>query len=212
MLVAMGLAVDGCIVPADAYNAFVERAPAPDAAIVSAGDAGEACSDVLSGGPSGIFFGACLVTADYGDPTKATYVKLDVTVTAAPGASTGSITTQMTNLVLNPSNISQTTAPPAVPFAADCTYVVDAGTTTIAAAANSFGAPLVLANTVYRGKLLTADSSCADLDATITMPVNFNLELGGNTCVFRRAPADGAVTLFTASDFACPGAPGAPPM
>jgi hypothetical protein len=78
--------------------------------------------------------------------------------------------------------------------------------------ANFSSFTFVLENTQYRGKLLTPDSSCADLDATITSPTTVDLETGGNYCVFRRAPADGAVTRFTLSDYACPGAPGEPPM
>jgi hypothetical protein len=216
LVLALGLGVAGCILPADAYSAFIERAPAPDAAPTSAGDGGESCSDILAGDPSGTFYGACLTSASSDDITQATYVKLVATVVTAPGGQTAGITSQMTSLVRSPSNISDTTgatsSPPTAPVAADCTYVIDAGTTTIPPLANFTGFSLVLENTVYRGKLLTPDSSCADLDATISSPTTVDLETGGNYCVFRRAPPSGAVTLFTLSDYACPGAPGAPPM
>jgi hypothetical protein len=214
LVLAMCLGFAGCIVPQDAYDAFVERAPAPDAATMSAGDGGEPCSEILAGDPSGTFYGACLTSASSDQLTQATYVKLVATIAGAPGSET--ISTQMTSLLLDATNISQTTgatsSPPTVPIAADCTYVIDAGTTMIPGPANFSSFTFVLENTQYRGKLLTPDSSCADLDATITSPTTVDLETGGNYCVFRRAPADGAVTRFTLSEYTCPGAPGAPPM
>jgi hypothetical protein len=200
-----------CIEPQDAYDAFVARAPAPDAAAPTSSDAGDPCSEILAGAPSGTFYGACLTTAAAGNVADATYVKLDATIVPSAGDTGGTITVALTSLALSPTNISQTVGdtsnPPPAAITADCTYVVEAGTITIPTAASYAHLPLVLAGTRYRGKLLTPDSSCADLDATVTAPISTDLTEGGNYCLFRRAPADGTVTLFTASEFACPGAP-----
>ena len=91
-----------------------------------------------------------------------------------------------------------------------CTYVLDAGTTVIPAAASSPPVDLTLANTVYRGKLLTPDTACTALDAMLTSPASLDLTQGGNYCVFRRAPPDGTITPFKLDEFTCPGAPAQP--
>jgi hypothetical protein len=211
LTLALTFGFEGCIEPQDAYEAFVDRAPAPDAAAPTTSDAGEPCSEILAAAPSGTFYGACLTRATAGAAADATYVKLDSTIVPAAGNATGTITVAMTSLALSPTNLAQTVGdtsnPPPAAIAADCTYVIEAGTITIPAPASYAGVALVLAGTRYRGKLLTPDSSCADLDATVTSPVSTDLTQGGNYCVFRRAPADGSITLFTAAEFACPGAP-----
>jgi hypothetical protein len=204
----------GCLDPQADYDAFVARAPAPDAQPpLNDAQVADPCTEVLAGHPSGTFYGACLTTANTGDVTQATYVKLDTVVTPNADGATGQLATKITSLQHNPTNVSQTvgvtSSPPAAPISAQCTYVLEAGTTVIPAAANSAQMDLVLSNTRYRGKLLTPDSSCTALDATITSPVMIDLTKGGNYCVFRRAPSDGSVTPFKIDDFACPGAPSA---
>jgi hypothetical protein len=209
-------AAAACIDPQGDYDAFVARAPAPDAAISGGSDAqvADPCPTVLAGPPSGVFFGACMTTASAGDVTQATYVKLESTIAPSADHTTGELTARITSLVRNPTNISQTvgatTTPPAAPISKDCTYVIEAGTMVIPADSNAAKMDLTLEGTRYRGKLLTSDESCSDLDATITMPVTIDLTKGMNYCVFKRAPPGGAVTLFKLADFECPGAP--PPM
>lgn len=202
----------GCIDPQGDYDAFVARAPAPDAQVTTNdAQASEPCSQVLSGTPSGTFYGACLTSVSPGDVTTAIYVKLDTTVVPSADHTTGQLTVSIASLVRNPTNVSQTTGdtyhPPTAPISNDCTYVIDAGLMVIPAAATSAMMDLTLSNTRYRGKLLTQDSSCNALDATITMPITIDLTKGGNYCIFRRAPADGSITPFELSEFACPGAP-----
>ncbi len=206
----------GCIDPSSDYEDFVARAsaiPLPDASSVDTGIAAIACSDVLSSSPSGTFYGACLTTASAGDSTAAIYVVVQNDVTVDPGGATGKLTVTQTFLDLHPTNISQKVGAPVtypqVAITAACTYVLDAGMVTIPAAANSTGVDLVLDGTRYRGKVFNDDASCSALDAKITAPVTVDLTQGGNYCVFRRAPASGAVTPFTLADFACPGAPSA---
>jgi hypothetical protein len=210
-LLAVGALV-ACIDPGADYEAFVARAPAPDAE-VSAADAytGEPCMQVLAGPRTGTFYGACLTTAASGDITQATYVKLDISVDVNPDGATGTLTAAFTSLKYQATNVSQTEGPTQHPapaaIAKDCTYVIDAGTTNIPAAAYKLNADLTLAGTRYRGKLLTPDESCSDLDATLTAPVMLDLTTGGNYCTFKRAPPDGSITLFKKEDYACPGAP-----
>jgi hypothetical protein len=209
---AMGSSFGGCIDPQSDYDSFVARAPAPDVLTqVGEAQASDPCSQILSGSPSGTFYGACLTTANNGDATQATYVKLVTNVVPSADHTTGQLTVQMTSLMTKPKNISQTvgttSTPPPAPISAECTYVINAGMVTIPAAGNAAGADLTLQNTRYRGKLLTPDESCAALDATITSPVTIDLTKGGNFCIFRRPLADGSITPFTAGDFQCTGAP-----
>ncbi len=209
---ALALTLGGCIDPQGDYDAFVARAPAPDsAAPVSDAQPADPCNVVLSGNPTGVFYGACLTTANAGDITQAIYVKLDTTVVPSPDHTSGQLTTHITSLANDATNVSQTvgdtSSPPTAAVSTQCTYVLDAGTIVIPAAANAAKTDLTLTNTHYRGKLLTPDSSCTALDATITSPVMIDLTMGGNYCVFRRAPADGTVTRFKLSDLACPEAP-----
>jgi hypothetical protein len=215
---ALGLAgvAAGCVDPQGDYDAFVERTASQS--VIDAGatdaDTGQPCPQVLASQPSGTFFGACLTTASEGNAKDANYVVLNYAITADPGGTTGRLQVTQTFLVLNATNISQTVGPPnpypSTPIDSNCTYVLDAGQLDIPAAANSFGVDLILSGTRYRGKILDADSSCSDLDATVTSPVTVDLTGGGNYCVFRRAPPDGAVTPFALSDFACPSAPATP--
>jgi hypothetical protein len=204
----------GCIDPTSDYNAFLARAPAPsfDASTGDGGEPALPCSQVLAGSPSGVFFGACLTRANAGDATQAIYVLVNTTISPGSGGSADQVTAMMTSLQLHPTNISQTvgasSTPPAATIGPDCTFVLDAGTITIPAAANASGADLTLTDTTYSWKLLTPDASCAALSATVTLPVTINLMQGGNYCVFKRAPADGTVTEFTLGDFVCAGAPG----
>ena len=208
------LASGGCIDPRGDYDDFVARAssiPPPEAGAADTGIASIPCSEVLSSGPSGTFFGACLTTASAGDATSAIYVVVQNDVVPSADGMTGQLTVTQTFLALHATNISQTAGPPLayppVTITPACTYVLDAGTVHIPASANSAAVDLVLDGTRYRGKIFTDSDSCSALDATITAPVTVDLTKGGNYCVFRRAPASGAVTPFTLADFACPGAP-----
>ncbi|MGH7437909.1 MAG: hypothetical protein ACRENE_19695 [Polyangiaceae bacterium] len=209
---ALGVS-SGCIDPRADYDAFVARAIVADAQPPSSGDAEptEPCPQVLSGQATGVFYGACLTTAASGDLRQATYVKLDSMLTANADHTAGTLTVQLTSLRFGATNVSDTVgatqSPPPAPISPQCTYVIEAGTTTIPAQADYATTELVLTNTRYRGKLVSEDESCAALDATVTTPVTVDLTMGGNYCVFRRAPADGAVTPFALSDFQCPGAP-----
>jgi hypothetical protein len=203
----------GCIDPRADYDAFVARAIVPDAQPTSSADAQptEPCPQILSGPTSSVFYGACLTTAASGDLRQATYVKLDSTLLANADHTAGTLTVQLTSLRFGAANVSDivgaTQSPPPAAISPQCTYVIEAGTTTIPAEANYANTELVLMNTRYRGKLVSQDESCSDLDATVTTPVTVDLTMGGNYCVFRRAPPGGAVTPFKLSDFQCPGAP-----
>jgi hypothetical protein len=171
------------------------------------------CSQVLASSPSGTFYGACLTSANAGDQTAAIYVVVKNEVVPDADGMTGKLTTTQTFLALHATNVSQTVGPavtyPTAPITSACQYVVNAGTVTIPGAANSAGVDLVLEDTRYRGKISNDDESCAALDAQVTAPVTVDLTQGGNYCVFRRAPASGAITPITLADFACPGAPSA---
>jgi|HubBroStandDraft_1064217.scaffolds.fasta_scaffold27636_3 hypothetical protein len=213
---ALAVLEDGaaCIDPTSDYNDFIARAPAPslDASVGDGGVPALPCSQVLAGGASGVFYGACLTTASAGDATQAIYVLVKSTLTPGAGGSADEITVTMTSLQLHPTNISQTvgatSSPPSATVSAQCTFVIDAGTIVIPGAANAVGSDLTLTNTTYSWKLLTPDASCAALSATVTVPTMVDLTQGGNYCVFKRAPADGSVTEFTLGDFVCAGAPG----
>jgi hypothetical protein len=212
---ALGVSI-GCIDPGADYDAFVARAIVPDAQPMPSADAqpAEPCPQILAGPATGTFYGACLTTAASGDLRQATYVKLDSTLMANADHTAGTLTVQLTSLRFGATNVSDTVgatqSPPPSPVSPQCTYVIEAGTTTIPAGADYASTELVLMNTRYRGKLISEDESCSALDATVTTPVTVDLTMGGNYCVFRRAPKDGTVTPFKLSDFQCAGAP--PPM
>jgi len=208
----------GCIEPDTEYKDFIARAPAPSLdASPSAGDSAPPalpCAQLMAdaGGLSGTFYGACLTTASAGDATQAIYTVVDFTVTPGSGGAADTVSASMTSLQLKPTNVSQTVGgvsnPPPAPLSSACTFVLDAGTISIPGPANATGAVLTMTGTTYSCKLLTPDASCGAFSATITMPVMLDLTKGGNYCVFRRAPADGSITLFTLSDFTCPDAAG----
>jgi hypothetical protein len=203
----------GCVDPQGDYDAFVARAVVPDAQPPSAADAQptEPCPQILAGPPSGVFYGACLTAAASGDLKQATYVKLESTIMPNADHTAGTLTVQLTSLRYGATNVSDTVgatqSPPPAAISAECTYVLEAGTTTIPAEAYYSPTELVLTGTRYRGKLLSEDESCSDLDATVTSPVTVPLTMGGNYCVFRRAPQDGTVTPFVLAEFQCAGAP-----
>lgn len=206
----------GCVDPQGDYDAFVARAVVPDAQPPSSADAQptEPCPQILAGPTYGIFYGACLTAAASGDLKQATYVKLESTIMPNADHTAGTLTVQLTSLRYGATNVSDTVgttqSPPPASISAQCTYVVEAGTTTIPAEAYYASTELVLMGTRYRGKLISENESCSDLDATVTSPVTVDLTKGGNYCVFRRAPPTGVVTPFTLSDLQCADAP--PPM
>jgi hypothetical protein len=209
---ALAVVFGGCIDPHADYDAFVARAPAPDAAPPATdAQAADPCPEILSGPPMGTFYGACLTTANSGDVTQATYAKLDAMLVPSADHTTGQLTVVFTSLVRNPKNVSQTAGAPGAPktaaVSAQCTYVLDEGTQLIPAAANAAATDITLSNARYRGKLLTPDETCSALDAMITIPATVDLTKGGNYCIFRRSPSDGSITPFTIDEFACPGAP-----
>ena len=97
------LASQGCIDPRGDYEDFVARAsaiPAPEAGAPDTGITGLPCSEVLSSGPSGTFFGACLTTASAGDATSAIYVVVQNDVVPSADGMTAQLTVTQTFLTL----------------------------------------------------------------------------------------------------------------
>jgi len=203
----------GCVDPKTDYDDYLARVPATtfDASAPDQSAPALPCSAILAGSPSGVFYGACLTAVSKGDPSGEIYAVLHETVTANADGTTGTITISQAYLQAKPTNVSQTASAfidyPALPISSDCTYVLSAGDVTIPGASNSDMVDLVLSGTTYLAKLLTDDQACAAFSAMVTAPVSVDLTMGGNYCLFRRAPADGSITSFPAADFACPGAP-----
>jgi hypothetical protein len=208
----------GCVDPKTDYDDYLARVPTAtfDASASDQSTPALPCSTILAGNASGVFYGACLTEVSMGDPNGEIFAVLHETVTANADGTTGTIGISQAYLQANATNVSQTASAfidyPALPISSDCTYILSAGDVTIPGASNSDKVDLVLSGTTYLAKLLSDDQACAVFSAMLTAPVSLDLTMGGNYCLFQRAPADGTVTKFPAADFvsACPGAPKAP--
>jgi hypothetical protein len=89
-----------------------------------------------------------------------------------------------------------------VPVDGECRYREDVGTLILPAAANSLNRDLESTDVVLRGKLLSAERSCSELDGMVPL-ISLSLNGDGDICVYLRAPADGSLPTVPTEEFSC---------
>jgi hypothetical protein len=157
---------------------------------------------VLAQNLDGKYFGSCLVKA-VGLPFS---LSVEQTVRPSADGMTGEIDVSFTALTTMATSLSDTagntTVLQTVPVDGNCRYREDVGTLTLPAAANSLNRDLESTNVVLRGKLLSADRSCSELDGRVTL-IDLSLDGDGDVCVYLRAPDDGSLPTVSMDDYMC---------
>jgi hypothetical protein len=184
------------------YEEYLRRPYVPREAGAGA-DVGESpCQEVLAANVTGKFFGSCLVKA-VGVPFS---LAVEQTVRAAPDGMTGEIDVSFTPLTTTATSLSDTagstTMLKTVPVDGECRYREDVGTLILPAAANSLGRDLESTDVVLRGKLLSAERSCSELDGMVPL-VGLSLNGDGDVCVYLRASADGSLPAVPMEEYSC---------
>ena len=191
----------GCVDARGDYEEYLRRPYVPREAGVA--DVAESpCQDVLAANISGKFFGSCLVKS-VGIPFS---LAVEQSVRGAPDGMTGEIDVSFTALTTAATTLSDTagstTVLKTVPVDSECRYREDVGTLILPAAANSLGRDLESTGVVLRGKLLSAERSCSELDGMVPL-INLSLNDDGDICVYVRAPEDGSLPTIPMEEYAC---------
>jgi hypothetical protein len=197
----LSLAGFGCVNARDDYEEFLRRPYVPREAGVS--DVAESpCQEVLAARTSGKYFGSCLVKA-VGVPFS---LAVEQAVRPSTDGTTGEIDVSFTALTTTATSLSDTagntTVLKTVPVDGDCRYREDVGTLILPAAANSLNRDLESVDVVLRGKLLSAERSCSELDGMVPL-VNLSLNDDGDICVYVRAPEDGSLPTIPTDEYMC---------
>jgi hypothetical protein len=197
----VSLAAFGCIDAKADYEEFLRRPYAPP-------DAGSAdveispCQEVLAKNLDGKYFGSCRPLAT-GSPFS---LVVEQTVRASPDGITGEIDVSFTALTLMATSLSDTAGNKnvlkTVPVDSECRYREDVGTLILPAAANSLGRDLESVDVVLRGKILSTDRSCSELDGRVPV-ANLSLNDDGDVCVYVRAPEDGSLPTIAMDEYVC---------
>jgi hypothetical protein len=191
----------GCVDARADYEEFLRRPYAQrEGGTVDVGES--PCQEVLTQNADGRFFGSCLVKA-VGVPFS---LVVDQVVRPSADGTTGEIDVSFTPLTTVATSLSDTAGSTTVlkpaPVDSECRYREDVGTLILPAAANSLGRDLESTNVVLRGKLLSADRSCSELDGKVPL-VNLSLDDDGDVCVYVRAPADGSLLTIPMEEYMC---------
>jgi hypothetical protein len=191
----------GCVDPRSDYEDFLGRPVIQREASTSDVEQSP-CRDVLAQDLSGNYFGSCFVKAVMLPFSLA----VEQVVRPSADGTTGEIDVSFTALTLMATSLSDTTGMKTVlktvPVDSECRYREDVGTLILPAAANSLDRDLESVDVVLRGKLLSADRSCSELDGRVPL-VNLSLDDDGDVCVYVRAPDDGSLPTVGAGDYAC---------
>jgi hypothetical protein len=160
------------------------------------------CAEVLAQNLDGKYFGSCLVKA-VGVPFS---LAVEQTVVPSSDGMSGDIAVSFTALRTDAMTMADTagdtTVLKPVPLDSECRYREDVGRLVLPAAANNFGTDLESLDVVLRGKILTKDRSCSELDGRVPLAnVSFNGD--GDICVYVRAPADGSLLTIPMEDYTC---------
>ena len=197
----LGISVSGCIDPKADYDEFAARPSAQ-----REGGAVDVqltpCQELLQASASGKFFASCFV--------KAVQLPFSLSVEhkVRPSADgmTAEFDVQFTALTTTATNLNDTAGDlvvlPTTTIDSECRYRENIGTLILPAAANSLGRDLQSENVSLRGKLQSADRSCAELDGNVPL-VNLSLDADGDVCVYLRPNADGSLPTVTTDDYVC---------
>jgi hypothetical protein len=191
----------GCVDARADYEDFLRRPyAARDAGTVDVGES--PCQEVLAQHVDGKYFGACLPKVT-GSPF---FLSVEQKVRPAADGLSGEIDVSFTALTLTATNMSDTAGDTnvlmTVPLDTECRYREDVGTLILPAAANSLNRDLETVGVVLRGKLLSADRSCSELDGTVPF-AGLSLNEDGDICVYIRAPADGSLPTVPMEEYVC---------
>ena len=160
------------------------------------------CQEVLAQNLNGKYLGSCLVKA-VGVPFS---LAVEQTVVPSADGMTGELAASFTALRTDAKTMAdtagETTVLKPVPVDTECRYRQDVGRLVLPAAANNFGTDLESLDVVLRGRLLTKDRSCAELDGRVPLAsVSFNDD--GDSCIYVRAPDDGSLLTIPLEEHVC---------
>ena len=191
----------GCVDAKGDYEEYLSRPYVPREAGM-ADVAQSPCQEVLAQNLDGKYFGTCLPKV-VGSPFS---LSIDQKVRPSADGTTGELDITFSALTLTATSMSDIAGNPnilmTVPIDADCRYRQDVGTLILPAAANSFNRDLESVDVVLRGKLLTAERSCAELDGKVPF-AGLSLDADGDVCVYVRAPADGSLPMVPMDEYVC---------
>ncbi|MET0592895.1 MAG: hypothetical protein ABW133_09360 [Polyangiaceae bacterium] len=192
----------GCVDPRADYDEFLARP-------VTQKDAGNVdvqtspCQELLSQDLNAQYFAKCFVAA-----VQAPFL-LAVEQTVRPSADgmTGELDMSFTALKTTATSLNDTagmkTVLKTVPVDSECRYRQDAGSLVLPPEANTTGRDVETNDVVFRGRLLSAERSCSELDGKVVAPLMLSLDADGDVCAYVRMPADGSLPNITNSDFVC---------
>jgi hypothetical protein len=195
------LAALGCVDAKGDYEEFLRRPyVARDAGTVDVG--ASPCQEVLAQNVSGKYFGSCLPKVT-GSPFS---LAVEQTVRPSADGMSGEIDVSFTALMLTATSLSDTAGNTnvlkTVPVDSECRYREDVGTLILPASANSLNRDLESVDVVLRGKLLSADRSCSELDGKVPF-AGLSLDDDGDVCVYVRAPDDGSLPTIPMEEYVC---------
>ena len=195
-------AVFGCVDPSSDFEEFVRRPFVPREA--GTADVAESpCGEVLAQNLDGKYVGSCLVKA-VGVPFS---LAVEQKVRPSADGMTGEIDVSFTALRTDATNLSDTTGSTTtlmtVPVDEQCRYREDVGTLILPSAANSLGRDIESTEVVLRGKILTADRSCSELDGRVSTPIMLSFHDDGDVCIYLRAPEDGSLPTLPMEEYVC---------
>lgn len=197
----ISLAAWGCVDPKGDYEEYRSRPYVPREAGTT--DVAESpCQEVLAQNLDGKYFGTCIPKL-VGSPF---FLSVDQKVRPSADGRSGEIDISFTALKLMATNISDTTGDinvlKTVSIDEECRYREDVGTLILPAAANSLNRDLETVDVVLRGKLLTAERSCSELDGKVPF-AGLNLDGDGDVCIYMRAPEDGSIPTVPMEEYVC---------
>ena len=195
------VAAVGCIDPKADYEEYLAR-PVPVREAGTADVAQSPCAEVLAQNLNGKYFGSCFVKT----AGSAFSLAVDQTVVPSSDGLTGEIAISFTALRTDAKTMADTagatTVLKPVPVDGECRYREDVGTLVLPAAANSIGTDLESVDVVLRGKLLTKDRSCSELDGRVpAYGITFNDD--GDACIYVPAPDDGSLVTIAPEEYVC---------
>jgi hypothetical protein len=161
------------------------------------------CQEILAANAGGKFYESCLVRSAGGLPFA---LVVDQAVRSSADGMTGEIDITFTPLNKAATTLADTagmtTVLKTVPLDSDCRYREDVGTLVLPAAASTLDRDVETMSVVLRGKLLSTDRSCSELDGTVTLGM-ISLNGDGDSCVLIRAPDDNSIPTITMDDYVC---------
>jgi hypothetical protein len=191
--------VAACVDPRADYDEFVGRP-------VIQRDAGTVdvevspCQELLAQNLSGQYFAKCLVTA----VQQPFALAVEQTVRPSADGMTAELDMSFTALTTTATSLNDTagmkTVLKTVPVDSECRYRQDVGTLILPASANTVGRDVETNDVVFRGRLLSNERSCSELDGKVAL-LPISLDGDGDACVYVRMPADGSLPPIT--DFVC---------